>query len=239
MDNPEQHESSVGLERKLKVEQHWWNAWTAPRVVIQLIIAVGILGYMIFFRIPDLEKRIELVREEHKERSITWEKQQNNRFDQIEGQFLKIRTTLFRLCIQREKQTDKGCKIEELVATISDLTTQQAQFVARAKIEGLVGRIPVIGSPTLQAQLASSAKFPEPTIITNKQEDIASLMAWSTAADEARWSMADGELKVRFSNGSAVFTPHASVSSMQLTHIVEGLNNASNVVKAAAATLGK
>jgi len=216
----------------------WWKAWTAPSILLVLLGAVALMAYMVFYRIPDLEKQLERSRSESAERSTTWEKQQHGRFNRIEVQLVNVRTNLLRLCM-RGKQPEKDCELKELVATVHDLTNLQAQLVASAKIEKLAGQVPAIRSPELQALLAFSGKFPAAYATTNNPKDIASLMAWSTAAEGARWSLADRALKVQFSNGSAVFTPHESVSSAQLNRVVEEFNRASEAVSAASAVLPK
>lgn len=210
----------------------WWKPWTAPGILLPLLGAVALLGYMVFYRIPDIEKQLERSRSENAERSTNWEKQQHERFTRIETQLVKVRINLLRLCM-RGRQPDNDCQLKDLVATVNDLTTLQAQLVTTAKFQKLAGQVPIIRSPELQAQFASSAGFPAANVTTNNPKDIARLMAWATAADDAHWTLTDGALKVRFTNGSAVFTPHQSVSAAQLARAVEDLNSASEAVSAA------
>jgi hypothetical protein len=198
-----------------------------------LLAAIAMLGYMVFYRIPDIEKQLERSRTENAERTKGWEREQHERFNRIEGQLVKVRTNLLRLCM-RGKQPEKDCQVNDLVATVSDVTSLQAQLLVSAKMDHPAGQTPTITSPELRGAIASNFKYPG-GIATSSKTDIANLMAWSSSAKDAQWTVKDGALTVRFSNGTAVFQPHPSVSAELLNQAAADLNTMSSAVHAVTA----
>ena len=79
-----------GLEGPGGHRSPWWKAWTAPGILLALLGAVALMGYMVFYRIPDIEKQLERSRSESAEHSKSWEKQQHDRFNRIEVQLGKV-----------------------------------------------------------------------------------------------------------------------------------------------------
>jgi hypothetical protein len=217
--------------QKGQTGENFLKPWSTPAIFLTLIAGVAMLGYMVFYRIPDLEKQLEQSRTEQSERTKGWEREQRERFGRLEGQLVKVRTNLIRLCTQG-KQQERVCHIDDLVVAVNDVTTLQAQLLVSAKMEHPSGQTPAITSPELRGALASQIKYPGGVATSNK-EDIAKLMTWSSSAKDAQWAVMDGKLTVRFSNGTAVFRPDPSVSAELLNRAASDLNTMSRAVSAA------
>lgn len=208
------------------------SEWYSPAALIPLGIAVLALGYTVFYRLPDLEEKIDQYRNEQKSNAAEWQKQQLDRFDKVETQLVNVRTNLLRLC-SRTGKPDKDCQIKELVSSASDAGTFNSRMISEARIASLQGKTPKIDSSEAQKQLETILNFPATQRTFSNKKEIASLVAWSSAAKDAKWSVADGDLLVKFANGSAVFTPDVDVSSVKLSLVANELNAVSASFQAA------
>jgi hypothetical protein len=213
-----------------KMPEPWWKDWLSPGVVIAAVAAVAMLGYMVFYRIPDLEKQLSKVSDEQAIRFQQVQQQYRDTFDKMQVQLVNVRANRLRLCM-RGGPKNHDCEIKDLVATVGEMSNLQSQFLAAAEVKHLTGDVPTVASSQIQNQLFGATKFPRSAASTTERSTIASLVAWSTIARDAVWSVEDQKLKVNFSNGSAVFTPKESVSKGALNDFVASLNNVSGIVQ--------
>lgn len=199
--------------------------WLAPATIIVLAGGICWLGYVVVYRMPDIEKKLEGIETAQQKTLGDIQTEQRERFRSIDAQLLGMRTNLLRLCA-RHGRLEKDCELKEIVSVASEVSAAQAEVITSARVSGLDGHTPQLVSDQAAAALSTIAQFPSgQTIQANDQ--IASAMVWASAAKEASWKATGGELQVNFSNGNAVFTMDGSVSPADLSRSAEILNDLS------------
>lgn len=208
--------------------------WFAPATIIVLAGGICWLGYVVVYRMPDLEEKLRSIEADQQKALGDIQNEQRERFRSIDAQLLGMRTNLLRLCA-RHGRLEKDCELKEIVSVASDVSIAQAQVITSARVSHLDGHAPQLVSDQAAAALRTIAQFPEgPTVRTNDQ--IASAMVWASAAKEASWKAAGQELQVNFANGNAVFTADGSVTPADLARSAEILNDLSASFRSSAKT---
>lgn len=203
----------------------WLKDHIAPPLAIALIPTVIVLGVIVWYRIPDLEKKLEQYRNDQITRASEWEKSHSEQLKNIEAQLVGVRTNLLRLC-SKGGRIERNCEIREIVSTASQVSSFQAKSLASATIANLDGQLPKVASKSTEAVLEGFLKFPT-TESTTDNRQIASTLVWTSAAKNAHWKVLDGALRVDYDNGSAVFQPESGISPLSLSLAAQSLNDIS------------
>jgi hypothetical protein len=214
-----------------------WRAWLTPGTIIALAGGVIYLAYTLNYRLPDLEKKVREDGQASEKRLVDWQSRVTDRLSRIETLLLSVRTNLLRVCV-RNKQAGKECKLEELVAAAKEVSHLQAQYLAGAKLESLSGSQPQVSIPELADQITiQSGSFASASESVRDKTAIASLVAWTSAADAAKWTASKNQITVQFANGKAVFEMEPQLSKASVVSLVDSLNGTSEAIHASVVKL--
>src|SRR5207253_11040956 len=133
-----------------------WSAWTTPAAVKMLLsgiatlsIAVAILGYTLFFRVPDVEKRVASMNSDVHEHMTKMNEDLRDQLkamngdlhDQLSTMKLSVaglRANVLLLCGQKHP-LQKFCDVRQLVTEAKSVTDVQAQFFGKADLKLTAG----------------------------------------------------------------------------------------------------
>ena len=197
--------------------------WLAPATILVLLAGVGALGYVIVYRMPDIEKKFDGFEKEQRKQFSDLQVEQRERFRSIDAQLLGVRTNLLRLCA-RQGRLEKDCQLKEIISVASDVGSFQSQYIA--KMSNMNGGRPEVVSAQAEILLNALAKFPEGHV-TAQGAQIADAIVWAAAAKDASWTSEGNDLNVAFSNGNVVFTVENTASPSDVAKVASAMNDLS------------
>lgn len=197
-------------------------SWLIQSTFVVLVTAVLALGYTVFYRLPDLEKKMDSVGFEQKDRLQKIEVAQERRFESFNRQLAAVRVNMLRLC-SSPALASSDCSLAELVSVANTVSTQNAKSISRASFVVKGGVEPEVSSNAAREQLMAVTRLPSVGLSSDRQ-DIASAMAWAAAAKDAKWTLEDGFVSASFKNGSARFSLASDVPLVEAKSMVGRLN---------------
>lgn len=230
-----------------------WSDWQKPRVVISLIGAAVVffgatcfLGYTIFYRVPDLEKRVEKMDSNTHDGMKTLSDDLRGQLQTMNGDLheqLKtmgialsgLKANVMLLCTQKHSQSG-ACNMQTLIAEAKSASRIQAQLFDTASVTLTRGLAPIVASEDLLKGLPEitfgSAGITYTYPSDEGKRDIGDVILWSSAAESAYWYQEGGEIKATFKNGDATFQLAPSTSKEHAVELVDSLNATAEALRA-------
>jgi hypothetical protein len=207
--------------------------WLRALGLTTLLGAVGLLGYAVVYRLPDLEKRIDkLEANVHDDMKATRRDIQTQMtevetdvHDQLKLVNLAVqglRINLVRLCA-KSRSIDKDCDLKQVIAEIKPLAKAQAEFLVADSFTFTSGKEPVVVSNGLQQELPPVNAWAASRRIDNRE--LAKMVLWTSAADSAHWHTDGKVVTAEFLNGTAAFHLTKSLSVEESTKLLDSLND--------------
>jgi len=229
-----------------------WAAWTTPTAVktlvgalVALIGVVVLLGYTLFFRVPDVEQHVASMNSDVHEHMNKMNEDLRDQLkamngdvhDQLSSMKLSlagVRANVMLLCGQKRQI----CDVRQLVAEAKSVTHVQAEFFGKGDLKLTAGATPAVTSKGVVEQLPTVSWGTQGVTTHDRVDktdnpDLANVILWSSAADSARWHQEGNTVKVHFKNGDASFEMKHAVSKEHMKELIDSLNATSMALQKA------
>ena len=211
---------------------------------------VCFLGYMVIYRIPDIEKRqdrlesqlrggMDRLSSDLRGQLTSMTTSTTTQFRELKNSVTNLKANVLALCSEQMQPLTKVCDPKALVAQVNSIVRAHANLIAAASMQLTAGsQQPIVASDSLKRQLPELTWDKSGTTTyygghtSAARPNIANALLWSTAAKDAYWYQDGKSLKVNFANGSGTFELKPS-SAGHMDELVDSLNTTAEVLKAA------